>query len=69
MKPCIESQLYTVQVESERWTLHTKHNLKHRPTPHPRENKGRPLHSMTQLLIACMEILLLKLAATIFGLD
>ncbi len=40
MKACIESQLYTVQVESERWTL-----------------------------IACMEILLLKLAATIFGLD
>jgi hypothetical protein len=33
------------------------------------ENKGRPLHSMAQLLIGCMEILFLKLAATIFGLD
>jgi len=36
------------------------------PLPHPREKKGRPLHSMTRLLIGCMEILFLKLAATIF---
>jgi hypothetical protein len=31
--------------------------------------QGRPLHSMLQLLIGCMEILFLKLAATIFCLD
>ncbi len=30
---------------------------------------GRTLHSMRQLLIGCMQILFLKLAATIFGLD
>jgi hypothetical protein len=33
---------------------------------HPQENKGGPLHSMTQLLIGCMEIIFLKLASTIF---
>jgi hypothetical protein len=37
--------------------------------PHTRKNKCRPLHShsWTWLLIGCMEILFLKLAATIFG--
>ncbi len=53
-------------------TLHTKHNLQKKspssPTPATRQ-KGRPLHCMTRLLIGCMEILFLKLAATIFGLD
>jgi len=35
---------------------------------HPQEKKGRPLHSMTHL-IGCMEILFVKLVATIFGPD
>ncbi len=43
------------------------------PTPlystPPTRQKGRPLHCMTRLLIGCMEILFLQLAATIFGLD
>jgi hypothetical protein len=35
-----------------------------------RKNRRRPLHSMMQLLIGCMEILFLKLAVTtIFGLN
>jgi hypothetical protein len=32
------------------------------------KKKGRPLHSITRVLIGGMEILFLKLAATIFGL-
>jgi hypothetical protein len=36
------------------------------PPPHPQEKKGRP---MMQLLVGCMKILNLKLAATTFGLD
>jgi hypothetical protein len=42
---------------------------KKKNTPHIRKIKGRPLHSMTLLLIGCMEILFLRLATTIFGLD
>jgi hypothetical protein len=34
-----------------------------------RKKKGGNLNSMTRLLIGCMEILFLVLAATIFGLD
>ncbi len=33
------------------------------------KKKGRPLNSMTRLLIGCMEIIFLKLTNTIFGLD
>jgi hypothetical protein len=36
---------------------------------HKKKEKGRPLHSMTRLLIGCMQTLFLKLAAIIFGLD
>jgi hypothetical protein len=52
-------------------TLLTKCNLKKKtsPTEHPQEKKVRPLHSMARLLIGCMKIIFLKLAATIFGLD
>jgi len=39
------------------------------PTPPHTRKKGRPFHSMAQPLITCMEILILKLATTIFGLD
>jgi hypothetical protein len=39
------------------------------PLFHPPGEKGRPLHSMIPLLIGWMEILFLKLAAIIFGLD
>ncbi len=35
---------------------------------YPQEQKGRTLHSMRRLLIGCMEILILKLAATTFAL-
>jgi hypothetical protein len=35
---------------------------------HPQDKKGRPFRSMTHL-IGCMEILFVKLATTIFGLD
>jgi hypothetical protein len=33
------------------------------------KKKGRPLPSMTRLVIGCMQTLFLKLAAVIFGLD
>ncbi len=39
------------------------------PSPPPTRKEMRHRHSMTQLLIGSMEILFLKLAATIFGLD
>jgi hypothetical protein len=38
----------------------------HPHASHPPLKKGRPLHSMTWLLIGCMDIVL---AATIFDLD
>jgi hypothetical protein len=54
----------------ENKTLNTKHNLKKKETPSPtRKKKGSPVYSMTRLLIGCMEIIFLKLVATIFGLD
>jgi hypothetical protein len=62
----------TVQFPSEQWTVHSPRQtqLEKKILPHTStRNKGRPLHSMTQLLISCKEILFLKLAATIFGLD
>jgi hypothetical protein len=71
----MECQLSTVQVESEQWTAHSPHQTqlekKTAPPPHTHKEKkvGHLLHSMTWLLIGCMEILFLKLAATIFGLD
>jgi hypothetical protein len=52
-------------------TLLTKCNLKKKPpllSTH-KKKKVRPLHSMARLLIGCMKIIFLKLAATIFGLD
>jgi hypothetical protein len=64
-KSCMESPLSNVQVEIEQWTTHSPHQtqLKKRPPscPHP--------HATIQLLIGCMEILTLKLVATISGLD
>jgi hypothetical protein len=64
---------HIVQVKSEQWTVHSPHQTqleRKNPPPTPTyKNKRRPLHSRTQLLIGCMEILFLKLAATIFGLD
>ncbi len=39
------------------------------PLPPSHKKKGRTFHSMAQLLVGCMEILFLKLAAPIFGLD
>jgi hypothetical protein len=76
-KACMESWLSTVQVEIEQWTVHSPHQTKlankipflSAPSPPPTRQKGRPLHCMTQLLIGCVEILFLKLAANIFGLD
>ncbi len=68
----MKSGLCTVQVESEQSTLHTKHKLANKnflPPPSPTREKGRSLHYMTQLLIGGMEILFLKLATTIFGMD
>jgi hypothetical protein len=66
-----EKSIVHFQLESEGYTLHTKHNFKkkkqHLP-PYRQDKKGRTLHSMTRLLISCMEILFLKLAAVIFGL-
>jgi len=71
IKACMESGLSTVQEESEQWTIHSP-NLKIKNHPSPptlTREKGRPSHSMTQLLIGCIEILFIKLAATSFGLD
>jgi hypothetical protein len=39
------------------------------PHPFKKEKTGRPFHSSIELLIGCMEILLLKLGASILGLD
>jgi hypothetical protein len=40
------------------------------PLTHKKKRKrGRPLHSMTGLLIGCIEILFLKLAAIMFVLE
>ncbi len=39
------------------------------PNPPPSLPPGRTLHSMRQLLIGSMQIIFLKLAGTIFGLD
>jgi hypothetical protein len=61
-----------LDMESEQWTVHSPHKslLDDQETPRPPpKRKEMPLHSMMQLLICCMEILFLKLAATIFGLD
>jgi hypothetical protein len=61
--PCKEHPTYVV------WTIHSAHQTqleKNYHPSHPQENKGGPLHSMTQLLIGCMEIIFLKLASTIF---
>jgi hypothetical protein len=49
--------------------LSTLENKKPALPPTLTREKGRPSHSMTQLLIGCIEILFVKLAATIFGLD
>ncbi len=67
----------TVHCPSGKWTMDSPFSTpnttwkKHgSPSPHPQGKKvGHLLHSMTWLLIGCMEILFLKLAATIFGLD
>jgi hypothetical protein len=60
----------TVQVQSEQQAVHTPHQTqleKKHPSPaHLQEKKGRPLHIIMQLLIGCMEILFLKLAANYF---
>jgi hypothetical protein len=66
-KTCMENRLSPVQVESGQSILHT--NTTWQQTPTQTNKKGWPLHSMTWLLNACMEILFLKLASTIFGLD
>jgi hypothetical protein len=66
----MKSGLCTLQVESKQATLHTKHKLGKKKTPSPpQEKKGGPFHYMTQLLTRGMEILFLKLATTIFGMD
>ncbi len=61
-----------------KWTvdswLSTPNTTWKKPYPSPPTHKTKkgdlsPLPSMTWLLIGCMEILFLKLAATIFGLD
>jgi len=65
------------KVNSGQSTLHTKHNLKMKktnpslpdPTFLPPSQGEQTLHCMTQFLIGCMGILILKLAATIVGLD
>jgi hypothetical protein len=60
----------TVQVQSGQQAVHTPHQTqleKKHPSPaHLQEKKGRPLHIIMQLLIGCMEILFLKLAANYF---
>jgi hypothetical protein len=52
--------------------LHSPHQTQlEKKTPHspPQDKKGRSLHYMKPLLIGCMEILFLNLAAIISGLD
>ncbi len=66
-------KVYWAHSPSRKWnsgqsTLHTKHNWKEKNPPPPTyKKKRRPLHSRTQLLKGCMEILFLKLAATILA--
>jgi hypothetical protein len=57
------THIYPDPLESKFWVRERD------PRYSERIKKGGPLHSMTRLLIGCMEILFLKLAATIFGLD
>ncbi len=55
-----------------KWTVDSPFstpNTTWQQTPTQTNKKGRPLHSMTWLLNVCMEILFLKLASTIFGVD
>ncbi len=68
----VECPLSKWTMNKRQSTFHTKHNLKKNPyplPPPPTRKKRKPFHSMTHLLIGCMEILLLKLATTIFGMD
>jgi hypothetical protein len=74
-----KGELSTVQVEIEEWTVHSTHQTQLAnkipfvsptlPSTHKAKREAPSLHCMTRLLITCMEILFLKLAATIFGLD
>jgi len=70
-KAGMEGGLSAGQEESEQWTIRAPHlKIKNHPSPPTlTREKGRPSPSMTQLLIRCIEILFIKLAATIFGLD
>jgi hypothetical protein len=63
----VECPLSKWTMNKRQSTFHTKHKL--RKNPHPQEKKRKPFHSMTHLFIGCMEILLLKLPTTIFGMD
>ncbi len=67
----METQLFIVQVESARWTVHSPRQtqLGKKNTP-SLQQKGGPTPSLhdARPLIGCMEILFLKLAATIFDL-
>jgi hypothetical protein len=66
----IKKLVCKVHCPIENWTLSTPNTTwEKRPQSPPTRKKGRPLHSMTQLRIGCMEILFLKLAATILGLN
>jgi hypothetical protein len=73
----MESQLSTVQKESERWTVQSPHQSsnttwKFKTTllrTHKNKMEAPSLHDTPSLFIGCMEILFLRLAATIFGLD
>jgi hypothetical protein len=61
----MESQLPIVQVKCKQWTVHSSHQTQLEKKPLPlKEQKWRHLGFMTQLLIGCMEILFIKLAAT-----
>jgi hypothetical protein len=59
---------------SGKWTVGSPHSSpnttwKKNPRPGPptrKKQKGRPLHTIMQVLIGCMEILFLKLAANYF---
>jgi len=67
----MKNQLSIVQVDNEQMTIHSLQQTQlETPFHPPARRKRKPLHLMMHLnLIGCMEILLLKLVAIVFGLD
>jgi hypothetical protein len=67
-----KSRIRAKDVEYSKALLGTdreQHKIQHPTLPPKEKNLSTVSHSMTRVLVSSMEILFLKLAATIFGLD